>query len=557
MRKFTKTALASAISVVAAQTAMAGTDTFFVPLTKPEIVEPADSIDERNQPWSMPMGFTQSNLTSMEEVEDDVTQSIVRVPAGNVSSMFDMLDYDPTGRYIFIPHETPFGAGVSRYDTETDRSEILFMGDVTGEAGFQADTDFGAFDPVRFTPNGTLIAGEEWAGAGRLVEICDAYGEAPSNPVAGGGELKEGNCETDKDADWRVLDGIPLVAWEGNEFSQRYPGRIIYYVDEDRSGSIYKTVFSKDSQFNKGQSFVLVVEEFDGDPAARWDREPNIGATRTGWGTWEAITDKNGDPIDGIQNPYEVLLDDNDEIIDAGLAGRLAADAVNGTPYGRPEDMIISHLYGPGRGRGNEVIYFTATSENAVYGVEETPWGPYVRLFASGSTTPTNEGFEPTSAVLNAPDNLAIDRLGNVYIIEDSPNTTAVGADGGDIWFARDADNDGVAESLDHMLSLQVNQSEATGMIFNPTDPTKFIVAVQHPASTALQDANGEFTGFGDAIWEFDLSGVVAPKCEAGEGTTYDPKTGEKIVACDNGEFNVVEKLEERSGQPKNDFYTW
>lgn len=69
----------------------------------------------------------------------------------------------------------------------------------------------------------------------------------------------------------------------------------------------------------------------------------------------------------------------------------------------------------------------------------------------------------------------------------------------------RDVDSDGVAESVDHFLSLRVAGSEATGMIFNPRNPTQFVVNVQHPASTDLDEVPD---GFGDAMWEFDLSGI-------------------------------------------------
>ena len=48
--------------------------------------------------------------------------------------------------------------------------------------------------------------------------------------------------------------------------------------------------------------------------------------------------------------------------------------------------------------------------------------------------------------------------------------------------------------------------SEATGMIFNPKDPTKFVVAIQHPSSVDL----GLPGSFGDALWQFDVSGVNA-----------------------------------------------
>lgn len=182
-----------------------------------------------------------------------------------------------------------------------------------------------------------------------------------------------------------------------------------------------------------------------------------------------------------------------------------------------------------------------------------------VRLFA-GPDTPTNLGFEPTDAVLNAPDNLAIDSLGNIYIIEDSPNTSEIGASGGDIWFARDIDNDGVAESIDHFMTLQVPGSEATGMIFNPVDPTKFVVAVQHPRSTGLSDEDLDINqspedsdgvrsapGFGDAIWMFDLTHVVPPDCgtsSRGDFVTDNAASGRWVRACSSQrDFNAVEQL--------------
>ena len=141
-------------------------------------------------------------------------------------------------------------------------------------------------------------------------------------------------------------------------------------------------------------------------------------------------------------------------------------------------------------------------------------------------------------------------------MIEDSPNVTTVGADGGDVWFARDTDNDGVAESIDHFLSLQVNQSEATGMIFHPVDGTKFAIAVQHPASTDLGDADNDGVrdsdGFGDAIWEFDLTNVAPPECVGprSDWMTFNDKTNRWVRACSSQrDFNVVEQLSD-SEQP-------
>ncbi len=41
-----------------------------------------------------------------------------------------------------------------------------------------------------------------------------------------------------------------------------------------------------------------------------------------------------------------------------------------------------------------------------------------------------------------------------------------------------DTNGDGVAESIDYFMSLQVKGAESTGMIFNPVKPTQFIINV-------------------------------------------------------------------------------
>ena len=122
----------------------------------------------------------------------------------------------------------------------------------------------------------------------------------------------------------------------------------------------------------------------------------------------------------------------------------------------------------------------------------------------ASNNTPKNLGYGNASGELHDVDNLAQDALGNLYTVEDWPNG---GNTGGDIWLVRDADNDGVAESLDRFLSLQVKGAENTGMIFRPNHPTEFIVNVQHPDSVSVVG------GMGDATWLLDLKDVVAPPC--------------------------------------------
>lgn len=479
--------------------ALAGTETFFNPLTQSGVVSAPNSAVELNSPWLVPPGLSQTNLTSLDEIEADIVQSVIRVPGiGTSASMFDMLAFDDSGENIFIPHESPFGAGVTRYNLEADFAETLFAGDQQGASGNWAN-DYGAFDPATYTPTGTLLLGEEWAGEGRIIEVLN-----PHAPVAA--------------IQKRELTSIPNVSHEGLRFSG--DGKTLYFVDEDNSGSIYKFVMRRFGDYERGQVFVLRVDDFSGAPGATYNSAANASAVRVGRASWIPMTDASGVALTSV-DPFS-----NSGGPDA-RPGRLAADEVGATPYGRPEDMELGRL-----DSGREVMYFAATSEQAIYSIElVSDRRAIVRLAAQEGTTPKNVGFPATSGVLNSPDNLAQDVLGNIYIIEDAPNGSAVG---GDIWFMRDADTDGVAESLDHFMSIQVAGSEATGMIFNPAKPTQFMVAVQHPNSTDLGLVPD---GFGDAIWSFDLSRIVAPPCRRGPPSLWGRDSGVKVCARDSGRF--------------------
>ncbi len=522
--KTTIKAIAAGVALAAAaQPALAGTEPYFIPLTQSSAVASPNHINELNSPWQTPAGISYKNLTSMQEVEADVTQSIQRVPGvGTSTSMFDMLAMDPTGQYVFIPHETPIGAGVTRYSIADDTSTLVFAGDqqgagadgARGNADDQWDNDFGAFDPARWTPWGTVILAEEWSGLGRVVEVMDPM-SSPNDPIAGGSELVEGQ-------DWRVLEGIASVSHEGINFSVKAPKEVVYFIDEDRSGSIYKLVLANSNDLAAGgQTFVLVGDNFSGDVVENWNAGPNsdpaVQASRFGSARWVPITGPNGEKLEGITSPFGPSVLNCGAVSPADFCrdedirpGRVAADDAGGLPFGRPEDMTIGiNRY------GQETLYVTTTSEHAVISIATNPRSSkaVVRQFASRNT-PRNLGFQPTTGTLSSPDNLATDSLGNVYIIEDKPNGDDVG---GDIWFARDTDNDGVAESIDHFLSLQVDGAEATGMIFNPTHPSQFVVAVQHPDSVDIENvdlscaAEAPHTCQGDAIWQFEVMPFKAP----------------------------------------------
>jgi hypothetical protein len=504
MNRFVIKTVVSSMALAIAP-AYAGTDIYFNPLIQSTAVAPvANHINELNSPWQMPAGVTATNLTSLHEIEADASQSTVRVPTlGSNASMTDMSAFDPTGRYIFLPHETQFGAGVTRYDIVTDKAINLFKGDMNGAHG-DWSADFGALDPATWTPVNTLLVGEEWSGQGRIFEVLN-----PMADVAGGDTIN-----------MRELNSIPNVSHEGLRFN--HAGTALYFIDEDRSGSIYKFVPSKKGDYSKGQSFVLGVNAFAGDATINWDAGINAGSVRTGMATWIALTDKDG-----------VALTAHDPFDNDTRGGRAAADDVNATPYGRPEDVEVGFL-----ANGNEALYFNATSENSVYSVEETGNGNAIVRLAASPATPTNLGYAPTTGTISDPDNLAQDALGNIYVVEDKPNGDAVG---GDVWFLRDVDGDGVAESLDHFMSLQVKGSENTGMIFNPAHPTQFIINVQHPESTDLTIVPD---GQGDATWLIDIKDVVAPPCLKREKWEYRHHSRHEVKTCSHDDdTNFVRKL--------------
>lgn len=509
MYQFKKKTIITGMLLACAQAASAGTDVFFNPLTQSAAVaQVPNHVNELNSPWQVPAGVSYKNLTSLHEIEADPTQSTVRVPdLGSNAAMFDMSAFDPTGRFIFMPHETQYGAGLTRYDRTTDKAVNLFKGDMGGKNGDWTH-DFGALDPATWTPVNTLLVGEEWSGQGRLFEVA--------NPMA---DVENGEAIIVKE-----LNSVPNVSHEGLRFN--HAGTELYFVDEDRSGSVYKFVPSVPGDYSKGRSFVLRVDGFAGDPATVAGAYPdNKPAERTGMATWVPMTDANGVALT-TANPF-----DNET-----RGGRLAADELNGTPFRRPEDIEVGYLK-----NGNEAVYFTATEELAVYSVEELGHGKAMVRLAADESTLKNLGHAATTGHINSPDNLAQDALGNIYMVEDWPNGDNVG---GDIWFLRDTNNDGVAESVDHFMSLQVKGAENTGMIFNPANPTQFIVNVQHPDSTS-----DEVNGMGDATWLINIKNVVAPICddESDDGHEHHDNRGgkkRKVKTCSNSDdTNFVKKL--------------
>ena len=274
----------------------------------------------------------------------------------------------------------------------------------------------------------------------------------------------------------RWLSKVPAVAHEGLRFDK---AGVLYFVDESNTGSIYKYVPTVSGNLGNGQTFVLRVTAFTGDVTLSWNA--NLTSPRVGAATWVPITDINGTKTT-TADPFQF-----NSTISTG--GRAAADEVFGTPYGRPEDMVIT----TGK-NGKEVLYFTATSENAVYAVvllDQTTAD--VKVFCDRNTIDIATGL-PVGGNFTSPDNLAIDFEGTIYVIEDQAPPVS------DIWQAVDTDNNGVADYVARWLSNGVAGSEPTGLFFSPNTLTRAIVSVQHPSSG------------NDAIYEINFGSPAPPQ---------------------------------------------
>lgn len=344
---------------------------------------------------------------------------------------WDMITLNETGpsagRFLFSPYETGT-AGVRRLDLQTGQAQTIVA---EGAQGFVSG------DASRWTPWGTYLTAEESWGTGstkgRLFEV--------TNPLVDPASIN-----------FVHRNVIPRVSHEGLAFDK---DRNMYFVDELNGGKVYKytstTPNSGSTFFAAGQTSVLKVGSGSNFEAA-------------GAAVWVPITDANGIALAGIP----VVTISGVTSVD----GRGAANVVGGTGFNRPEDLEIQTL-----ADGTQTLYFNATDTHHTYSIKLiNATDANVKLFASRNTLNQGTGSIVGTEFTN-PDNLAIDAAGNIYIVEDQPGGVA------DIWFATDADRDGLAESLGRWASLSTLGAEPTGLYFDPFNANVAYLNVQHADS--------------------------------------------------------------------------
>lgn len=406
-------------------------------------------------PESAPYRLSSPNFSQMTIVARDVTQA-QRFDSGN----YDMHTANETGpdagRYLFTVFETD-QAGIQRTDLRTMITTTLWAAPAPGSHV--------AFDASRWTPWGSFLTAEEsWSD--------------PAGPTSKYGRLFEVTNPLADAADINLVHRsiLPRVSHEGLAFDGK---NNLYFIDERNNSHIFRftsmnpNATTGDEFFARGQTFVLRV----GDGTVK---------EATGAATWIALTDAQGTPLTGTV----VVTDPNGlTALDGRATPKLAA--FRGSGFDRPEDIEIKTL-----ADGKQLLFVATTTNHKVFSIDLST--DTVKLFASRDSVDMATGL-PVGTSFTNPDNLAIDAKGNIYIVEDQPGGVE------DIWFAQDADNDGVAEAIGKWASLSTAGAESTGLYFDKFEPNVAYINVQHPDSgvdrTILLRANR-----GKHLGSYDLS---------------------------------------------------
>jgi sugar lactone lactonase YvrE len=346
-----------------------------------------------------------------------IVASQASVPAFDNWDMNTQNETGPqAGRFLYRTSELTSNAGVTVTDLETGITQPLAQ-----------RADWQRFDGLVWTPWGTLLAAEE-----------TNPGTDPDVPQAKAGLVYEINPSTGAAVARAALGS---KSHEGMRFDAQ--GNL-YGISEGgppSSGYIYRFVPDHPGDLSTGQLFALKIVT------------PN--ADRTGEAVWT--------PLDRTA----VQVDADAE-----------AKSEGATNYNRPEDVETATSGGNNRG-GSNILYVAVTGEDRVLGID-------LREAAGGSQHSSafvydyvREGLN-TPADFDLPDNLALDRNGNLFITED-PATAPTTHLGDDIWTAP-ASGGGqheAAPSIVRFASLTDCNAEPTGIYFDVHDWALYVDA-QH-----------------------------------------------------------------------------
>jgi secreted PhoX family phosphatase len=307
---------------------------------------------------------------------------------------------------VYRAHEVHGNGQVSVTDLKTGQSRVL------AQRG-----DWERFDGVLWSPWGTLLVAEETNPAGQ---------QDPAAPGSTGGLVYEFFIDPDDPSKLRTDDPGDTVAptndgiavrpqigsksHEGLRFDKR--GNL-YGISEVNGGSIFRFTPEHKADLSSGQLSALKTDN-----------------GHDGAGTWVPLTAEQ-----------------------ARTDAQTAATAGGANGYNRPEDVETGVSTGKDRNNGGNTLYVAITGTDEVLAVDlSQKEQPYAYEYVAGATSD-----------FDSPDNLALDRDGNLAVTED-PGSNPVGAD---IWIAAPSrGRHQGASTVQRFASLKDCPAEHTGIYF-------------------------------------------------------------------------------------------
>lgn len=343
------------------------------------------------------------------------------------------------GRYLYRVHEVGSNGSLSVTDLETGVTKII---------AHRADWE--SLDPTVWTAWGTLLFGEE-AGPSSFRD--------PNVPQAVDGLVYEVFFKRGDPASVDSVVARPAIGSKAHEGMRFDTKGNLYSISERTPGYIFKFTPDRKGDLSSGQTYVLKIVSSEGD--------------RVGDAEW-------------------VPLDREAVQVDASAA----ADAVQATGYGRPEDVETAR-FAKNEKDGADRLYVAITSEHRVLAIDleksDDGKGPTKHATAHVSDY-VRVGVNATPE-FTMPDNLALDRAGNLYITEDPGGSFSSGKrQGDDIWVAAPGQRGAsrVASSVSRFASLTDCEAEPTGIYYDMLRERLF-VNVQHRGGDRLDKTIGIF----------------------------------------------------------------
>jgi hypothetical protein len=313
-------------------------------------------------------------------------------------------------------------------------------------------------DPVRATPWGTVLFGEENGSVGAMYELID--------PLSVVGATINNVTGVSSSPNIRRVNALGFLSFEGLGILSN---GVTYYGDElsasngAPAGAYYK--FVPTTPWSGGAAITSLDQSPYGSGTIyglRVGQGSNFGQGFSyGTGTWQLLTSTPGQQL------------------------RPLATTAKLTGYYRPEDLSLDEaaiaagnvrLCGNNTGR-DAARYWGETvciTDGTVAGATSQNAGPQVQLFVQGSPQ------------LNMPDNIAYQASRQNWILEEDGSTVDFidGARNDDIWDClRDgADDDTLSDGCVRIASLNDLDAESTGGFFDSTGQHYF-VSIQHNSS--------------------------------------------------------------------------